>query len=313
MGGGASPLNTGGGMSGGQTQLPNFAAPQQQPMQQQPFGGGQGQTLVGTMTPEQVKPYANAPMTAEEAHRYQLKMGYIGNPGNKYLQQPPQYQQPFGNQFGGGFGGGQQPMPQPIGVGQQQQPTANIMQGAFGNLARAALGAKQLPQQPTQGPSQQQPEMMMSDMQYRPERQQPFGGQFGQPMQNPFQPQQPSFMQDPEFQGYQTQVQDLNRQMDEYMRKAPMYQQLQDLQNKMAPFQQRYQQQQMQAMQQRQFQQPSPFRRGQFQQPMGLMGLMGGRGGRGGMQQPSMSMDMPYARGFSSELPTYFMKKGGKV
>ena len=131
------------------------------------------------------------------------------------------------------------------------------------------------------GGGQQQPEMMMSDMQYRPERQQPFGGQFGQPMQNPFQPQQPSFMQDPEFQGYQTQMQDLNRQMNEYMQKAPMYQQMQDLQGKMAPFQQRYQQQQMQQMQQ-----PSPFRRGQFQQPAGLQGLMGMLGGRGGMQQP---------------------------
>jgi len=265
MGGGSSPLNTGGGMSGEQTQMPNFAAPQQQPA---------------------------SSMVAEE------------------------------------------------------YPTVSH----FGDM---------------QYRPQQQPEMMMSDMRYRPEPQyQPqglprFGNQFGQAinqlMQNPFQPQQPSFMQDPEYQGYQTQAQDLQRQMDEYMRKAPMYQQLQELQGKMAPFQQRYQQQQMQQAQLQRYQQPSPFRRGQFQQPMGLMGLLGGRGGMAMPQQgsyeqyvdnnnralasasqevkqptmsradfdrrekqiqrrnPNMSMDMPYARGFASELPTYFMKKGGKV
>lgn len=207
MGGGSSPLNTGGGMSGGQTQTPNFAAPQQQPMQQPTQ---QGQSIPSVFTPEQFKPYANAPRTREETYRRALEAGHIGNPGNKYLQQPMQ-QQPYG----GGFYG--------------QQPP---------------------------------------------------------PMQNPFQPQQPSFMQDPEYQGYQTQAQDLQRQMDEYMRKAPMYQQLQDLQSKMGPFQQRYQQQEMQRMQQmQQYQQPSPFRRGQFQQPMGLQGLMGMLGGRGGMAQ----------------------------
>jgi hypothetical protein len=91
--------------------------------------------------------------------------------------------------------------------------------------------------------------------------------------------------------------------MNDYMQKAPMYQQLQDLQGKM----QGYQQRQQQAMQQQQMmQRPSPFRRGQFQQqfdpyqqqmqqqmqqqqyrqPMGLQGLMGMPGGRGGMAQP---------------------------
>ena len=278
MGGGESPLNTGGGMSGGQTQTPNFAAPQQQPMQQPTQ---QGQSIPSVFTPEQFKPYRWPPMTREEQHRNALAMGHIGNPGDKYLQQP-QYQQPFGGFYG-------------------QQP---------------------------------------------------------QPMQNPFQPQQPSYMQDPEFQGYQTQVQDLNRQMNEYMQKAPMYQQLQDLQGKMSGYQQRYQQQELQRMQQmqqmQQYQQPSPFRRGQFQQPAGIQGLMGMLGGRSSgrdigsyeqyvdrnnralasptqevkrptmsqaewqamneqSRQPRMSMDMPYARGFASELPTYFMKKGGKV
>lgn len=266
MGGGESPLNTGGGMSGGQTQTPNFAAPQQQPMQQPTQ---QGQSIPSVFTPEQFKPYRWPPMTREEEHQNALAKGYYGR-REKPATAQPQYQQPFGGFYG-------------------QQP---------------------------------------------------------QPMQNPFQPQQPSFLQDPEYQGYQTQAQDLNRQMQEYMQKAPMYQQLQDLQGKMSGYQDRYRQQQMQQMQ-------------QYQQPMGLQGLMALLGGRGGMAmpqqgayeqyvdrnnrafasptqevkqptmsradfdareqqmrsrlQPRMSMDMPYARGFTSALPTYFMKKGGKV
>jgi hypothetical protein len=51
---------------------------------------------------------------------------------------------------------------------------------------------------------------------------------------NPY--QRPTYMDNPEFQGYQKQADDLNRQMDEYMKKAPMYQQLQDLQGKMRGF-----------------------------------------------------------------------------
>lgn len=135
-----------------------------------------------------------------------------------------------------------------------------------------------------------------------------FGG-YGprQRMQNPFQqqqqffqqqPQQPSFLQDPEYQGYQTQAQDLNRQMQEYMQKAPMYQQLQDIQGKMSGYQDRYRQQQMQ-----QAQQPMQQMQ-QYQQPMGLQGLMALLGGRDGYRQPSMSMDMPQA---------YYYKNGGEV
>jgi hypothetical protein len=200
----------------------------------------------------------------------------------------------------------------------------------------------------------QQP-AMLSDMQYRPERQQFFGGQFGQLMQNPFQPpqpQQPAFMQSPEYQGYQTQMQGLQQQMNDYMQKAPMYQQLQDLQGKMQGYHDNYARQQQQQMMQR----PSPFRRGQFQQPAGLQGLMGMLGGRGGMAQlgsyeqyadtnnralasptqevkrptmsradfeareqqlmsrlqPRMSMGMPQARGFESDYRA-LMKNGGKV
>jgi hypothetical protein len=63
---------------------------------------------------------------------------------------------------------------------------------------------------------------------------------YDQPQQPQYQPAQmpPAFEQlkNPEFQAYRTQAQDLQRQMDEYIRKAPMYQQLQDLQSKMRGF-----------------------------------------------------------------------------
>ena len=52
--------------------------------------------------------------------------------------------------------------------------------------------------------------------------------------------QQRAFFQDPEFQGYRQQADDLSKQMNEYMQKAPMYQQLQDLQGKMQGVQGRY-------------------------------------------------------------------------
>lgn len=289
MGGGSSPLNTGGGMSGGQTQMPNFATPNQL------FGFGSG----GGGGQQRPNPFSQ-----------------FGPPAN--------YQQPK--------------LPDWVQAPDPNTPSTNavvkLTNPATGETFMAPGGGYSVRQQPDSSMvAEEYPTQSFGDMQYRPQQQPGLltdaesraqmlreqrvqrgnPAMFGQPqpMQNPFQPQQPSFMQDPEYQGYQTQAQDLSRQMDEYMKKAPMYQQMQDLRNKMAPFQQRYQQQQMQQMQQ--MQRPSPFRRGQFQQPAGIQGLMGLMGGRGGMQQPRMSMDMPYARGFASELPTYFMKKGGKV
>jgi hypothetical protein len=223
---------------------------------------------------------------------------------------------------GGGFGGGQQ-QPSPFSQlptrPQQelkvpdwvQAPDPNMPStNAFVKLTNPDTGetfmapgggysvrGQQQPnlgQQPTQDTFQEQQQALQAlqrssggfggpqSMQNPFQPQQPFGGQFGQPTQNPFQPQQPSFGQSPEYQGYQTQMQGLQQQMNDYMQKAPMYQQLQDLQGKM----QGYQQRQQQAMQQQQMmQRPSPFRRGQFQQPAGLQGLMGMLGGRGGMAQ----------------------------
>ena len=251
-------------------------------------------------------------------------------------QQQPSNMRTMGQIFG--FGGGQQQQyggsPGFFGGGQQPGLVTDAEDRA--QMSRSQTGR----QQPMQNPFQQQPQQSLSfdqwkkqpriqDQQYRTPEQQlqrdqqdyqkylsgTGGMQSPPPMQNPFQPQQPSFMQDPEYQGYQTQANDLQRQMNEYMQKAPMYQQLQDLQGKMAPFQQRYQQQQMQQMQQ--MQRPSPFRRGQFQQPAGLQGLMGMLGGRGRtvmpQAQPRMSMDMPQTYRHMEALPQNFMKKGGKV
>jgi hypothetical protein len=257
---------------------------------------------------------------------------------------------PFGppqQNTGGGFGGfgGQQPnagsqfnaAQNPGAAANQfkvpdwvQEPEPGMVTGqAFTEITNPATGEKFMA--PNTGYSvreQQQPAPVgsgfghpqpISDMQDRREqfiqRQQPFGGQFGQQV-----PQ--SALQSPEFQGYQTQMRGLQQQMDEYVRKAPMYQQLQDLHGKMQGYQQRH----IGQLQQQMMQRPSPFRRGQFQQPMGLMGLMGGRGGRGGMRPPpymptmgmprdqyAMTMDMPQYQGRSFDLPTNFMKNGGKV
>ena len=68
-----------------------------------------------------------------------------------------------------------------------------------------------------------------------------FGGGYGRAFAEPqVMPQQPAFLQDQEFQGYRQQADDLSKQMNEYMQKAPMYQQLQDLQGKMRGVEGRY-------------------------------------------------------------------------
>jgi len=86
--------------------------------------------------------------------------------------------------------------------------------------------------------------------------QQPFQQQFGQPgiglppheqglggrggLQ---QPQRPAFLDNPEYQGYQKQAQDLNNQLNDYTKQSPIFQQLQDLQGKLRGFESPQQQQ----------------------------------------------------------------------
>jgi len=68
--------------------------------------------------------------------------------------------------------------------------------------------------------------------------QQPFQQQFGQQ-----QPQRPAFLDNPEYQGYQKQAQDLNNQLNDYTKQSPIFQQLQDLQGKLRGFESPQQQQ----------------------------------------------------------------------
>jgi hypothetical protein len=250
MGGGASPLNTGGGM---------MAEPQ-------------------VIDPSRFTNYG------------QGNVGGFG--GQQFGQQPSNLMTPK-QFFDGGF---KDPRFNPY---QPQQQTGLLND----SVSRSQMSRDLSGQQPDTSTVSH-----FGDMQYRPQLgQQP--NPFGPAMRNPFQPQQPAYMQDPTFQSYHTQAQDLSRQMDEYMRKAPMYQQLQDLQGKMRGYQQQYQQPQMasdmryrggmdynpqeqqrhqamyaqqQALRQQmmgQRQQPSPFRQGynpyqrQVPQNAGLAGL----------------------------------------
>ena len=86
--------------------------------------------------------------------------------------------------------------------------------------------------------------------------------------------------QDQEFRNFRSQHDDLSRQMNEYMQKAPMYQQLQELQGKMQGVQSRYApQRQMQQPQQRS-RYPN-FNSNPIQQQLGgLAALLGGLGRR---------------------------------
>ena len=136
-------------------------------------------------------------------------------------------QSTFGQGMNTMFGGGS-----PFGM-QQQQPMQNPF-GQMGALSSPGYGANQFRQQQQmgqQGPIRQD----MSSM-----GQLGAANQMPQPMQQPGQQmgQRPAYMDNPDFQAYQKQEQDLGRQMNEYMQKAPMFQQLQDLQGKLRGFQQ---------------------------------------------------------------------------
>jgi len=128
--------------------------------------------------------------------------------------------------FGGGSPFGMQQQ-QPYGMQQMQNPFGGQQLGPNQSPGYGANQQQQQMQNPN-GPSQPTPMQM-------PQAQTPSwaGGYLGQQ-----QPQQPSYMNNPDFQAYQKQEQDLGRQMNEYMQKAPMYQQLQDLQGKLRGFQQ---------------------------------------------------------------------------
>lgn len=184
-------------------------------------------------------------------------------------------QQPMGNAYAQPGGGGVPSFAQPYlsnlgGGGANPYNSGAPQQSATPSNPGAAMGMLFGGGSPF-GMQQQQPYGMQP-------MQNPFGGQqmgqlgaanqTAQPM--PQQPQQPSYMNNPDFQAYQKQEQDLGRQMNEYMQKAPMFQQLQDLQGKLRGFQQPQQGQ----MGDTGFNRPMPAVMPQQPDP-GLMGEMG--------------------------------------
>lgn len=128
---------------------------------------------------------------------------------------------PFGGGMGGGFGGGS-----PFGM---QQPSYGMQNPYINSMPGPSSAGGYMGQQTAMSGS---PPYGM----YQSRQQPPEPNQVAQPM--PQQPQQPAYQSNPDYQAYQTQMTDLNRQMDEYVKKAPMYQQIQDLQGKMRGFQQ---------------------------------------------------------------------------
>lgn len=160
--------------------------------------------------------------------------------------------------FGGGFGMGNasaQPYNPTGGAPQQSTNQSTMSQGLNTMFGGGSPFGMQQPSYGMQNPFagsnpyiNSMPGYGMSDFQQQQQMQNPNGpSQPSYGMQNPYmqqpqpmpqQPQRPAYMDNPDFQAYQTQERDLNRQMNEYMQKAPMYQQLQDLNSKMRGFQQ---------------------------------------------------------------------------
>jgi hypothetical protein len=231
----------GGGMGGGQQSgggVPSFAQPYMNNL-----GGGMG----GGQQSSGFGPGVN-----------NFGSGYGGSPFGMQQQQP--MQNPFG-QMGAlsspGYGAAefQQQQRGVLGQGgQQQQPNQPQSFEQYRATPR-------MQDQAARSPEQQLQEDQKSYEAYKNNFGQPQGQQ---QMQNPFdqqaaqafmrhqqmgqlgaanqmpQPmgQRPAYMDNPDFQAYQKQEQDLGRQMNEYMQKAPMFQQLQDLQGKLRGFQQ---------------------------------------------------------------------------
>ena len=172
-------------------------------------------------------------------------------------QQMPSYAQNYmrdmgnfgGNQgFGGfqqggygGFGGGFNPMQGGFGGGQMQNPFMGGMGGFGGGYSPYQMQNPFMGGMGGFGGGYGPPQRGFGGFGGGMGRDRGFGGGYGPAFAEPqvMRPQ-PAFLQDQEFQGYRQQSDDLSKQMNEYMQKAPMYQQLQDLQGKMRGVQDRY-------------------------------------------------------------------------
>lgn len=141
----------------------------------------------------------------------------------------------FGQQAGFNGFNPQQQFQNPYGPPQMQQmytPYSQIDQNQFGFQQPPAFQSYQ---------QQQQARMFQNPYQQNP-YQNPYLGN-AQMNQQPQQPPRPAFLDNPEYQGYQKQAQDLNNQLNDYTKQSPIFQQLQDLQGKMRGFESPQQQQ----------------------------------------------------------------------
>ena len=212
MAGGAGNIGSAGGMGNASAQP-----------QGGPFGGGMGNASAQPQGgPSFAQPYMNN-LGGGMGNSSVFETSYPTGGAPRQSTNQSTFGQGMNTMFGGGS---------PFGM-QQQQPMQNPF-GQMGALSSPGYGANQFRQQQQmgqQGPIRQD----MSSM-----GQLGAANQMPQPMQQPGQQmgQRPAYMDNPDFQAYQKQEQDLGRQMNEYMQKAPMFQQLQDLQGKLRGFQQ---------------------------------------------------------------------------
>lgn len=163
--------------------------------------------------------------------------GSMGNASAQPGGGVPSFAQPYMNNLGGGMGNAS--------VFETSYPTGgaprqSTNQSTFGQGMNTMFGSGSpfgmQQQQPMQNPFGQMGALSSPGYGAAEFQQQQRGvlGQGGQQQMG----QRPAYMDNPDFQAYQKQEQDLGRQMNEYMQKAPMYQQLQDLQGKLRGFQQ---------------------------------------------------------------------------
>jgi hypothetical protein len=157
--------------------------------------------------------------------------GFGGNMGNASARG-------FGGGYGGGYGGG-------MGFGGQPQQGGfggfgGQQQGGFGGFGMEQPAAMYNGQHVTYGDGFGGTQYPSNQFGLMDGRARPYMGG-GNTSHTPFPTTPDQYLaQDQEFLGYQKQGEDLSRQMNEYMQKAPMYQQLQDLQGKMRGVQNRY-------------------------------------------------------------------------
>lgn len=237
----ANPSPFGQSLFGGSNGQQQSQQPQQQ--MQNPFMQSSGGGFGGGFGQQQMPAYAQG---------YMNNMGgFGGNQGFGGGFNPMQ------GGYGGGFGGGFNPMQGGYG-GQMQNPFMGGMGGFGGGYSPYQMqnpfmggmggfgGGYGPPQRGFGGGYGGQGFGGGYRRDFEDFEPKPYGRpQMGQMAQQQ-QAQQRAFSQDPEFQGYRQQSDDLSKQMNEYMQKAPMYQQLQDLQGKMRGVQDRYAPQQNQ-------------------------------------------------------------------